>query len=213
MIAILDYEAGNQTSVFRALAGQDIPATITRDPEVLAKAAGVIFPGVGAAGQAMNLLRRTGLDTVLKDRIARGTPLLGVCLGCQILLERSEESDTPTLGIIEGRCRVFSPELRDEEGEPITIPHMGWNSIRLTGPCRLFAGIPTDAEYYFVHGYYTEPRADLVLATTCHGLRFCSVFGRDGLWAVQFHPEKSGPAGLAVLRNFYRYCQEKKHAQ
>ena len=212
MLAILDYEAGNQTSVLRGLAAQGIPAQITADPEALAAASGVIFPGVGAARQAMNLLTRTGLDKVLADLVAQGKPLLGVCLGCQILLGHSEESDTKTLGLVPGKCVRFDPALVDEEGSPICIPHMGWNGYRLKKPCRLFDGIPADAEFYFVHGYYTEPAQDMVIATTHHGLEFCSVFGREGFWAVQFHPEKSGKPGLRLLKNFYDYCREVRHA-
>ena len=209
MLAILDYEAGNQTSVFRALASQGIPAEITADAGRLSAAEGVIFPGVGAARQAMELLLRTGLDTVLRDLAASGKPLLGVCLGCQVLLEYSEENDTKTLGLVPGSCVRFDENLHDEEGEPIRIPHMGWNGYSLKQPCRLFKDIPTDAEFYFVHGYYCQPAPELVIATTRHGLEFCSVYGRDGFWAVQFHPEKSGKPGLTLLRNFYEYCQER----
>lgn len=206
MLAILDYEAGNQTSVLRGLASQGIPAKITADADELAGAAGVIFPGVGAARQAMDLLTRTGLDAVLKELVGRGKPLLGVCLGCQILLERSEEADTVTLGLVKGKCVRFDPGLKDEAGDPICIPHMGWNGYSLKRPSPLFAGVPADAEFYFVHGYYVEPDPELVIATTYHGLEFCSVYGRDGFWAVQFHPEKSGKPGLRVLKNFYDYC-------
>ena len=206
MLAILDYEAGNQTSVLRGLASQGIPAKITADAGELLAASGVIFPGVGTAGQAMDLLTRTGLDKVLKDLVRRGKPLLGVCLGCQILLERSEEADTETLGLVKGKCVRFDPALKDEAGDPICIPHMGWNGYSLKRPSLLFKGIPADAEFYFVHGYYTEPEPDLVIATTYHGREFCSVLGRDGFWAVQFHPEKSGRPGLTLLKNFYDYC-------
>lgn len=206
MLAIVDYEAGNQTSVLRGLASQGIPAKITADAGELFAARGVIFPGVGAAGQAMELLTRTGLDAVLKELVRRGKPLLGVCLGCQILLDRSEEADTATLGLVKGRCVRFDPSLRDEAGDPICIPHMGWNGYTLKRSSPLFDGISADAEFYFVHGYYTEPEPDLVIATTYHGKEFCSVFGREGLWAVQFHPEKSGRPGLRLLKNFYEYC-------
>ncbi len=212
MIAILDYDAGNQTSVFRALQGQNIPAVITREQAVLEKAAGIVFPGVGAAPQAMGILQKYNLDKVLLEMINQKKPLLGVCLGCQILLEESAEGATRTLGAVAGQCVPFAKNLHDEEGFPINIPHMGWNSLQLQKDCLLFEGIAKDAEFYFVHSYYTVPRADLVVATTHHGLDFCSVFGRDGLWAVQFHPEKSGLAGLRLLGNFYRYCKEQKHA-
>ena len=206
MLAILDYEAGNQTSVLRGLASQGIPARITADAGELARASGVIFPGVGAAGQAMDLLTRTGLDAVLKDLARQGKPLLGVCLGCQILLERSEEADTQTLGLIKGRCVRFDPALKDEAGDPVCIPHMGWNGYSLKKSSLLFKDIPADAEFYFVHSYYAEPDPDLVIATTYHGREFCSVYGREGFWAVQFHPEKSGRPGLTLLKNFYEYC-------
>ncbi len=206
MIAVLDYEAGNQTSVLRALRGQGIPAEITADPVALAEAKGIIFPGVGAAGQAMGLLGRTGLDKVLGSLIAAGKPLLGVCLGCQILLEHSEENDQDTLGILPGRSLRFTPDFREEDGAAIRIPHMGWNSLRKKRPCVLLEGISEDAEFYFVHSYYVRTSPELVIATTYYGREFGSVLGRPGLWAAQFHVEKSGRPGLRLLHNFYRYC-------
>ena len=213
MLAILDYEAGNQTSVSRALTSLDVPNVITADADTLLAAEGVIFPGVGAAGQAMPLLRGKGLDTVLHQVVAREIPLLGICLGCQIMLGHSEESDTKTLGIFKGRTKRFAENLRDENGEKIRIPHMGWNSAPRTRNNRLFADIPEDAEFYFVHSYYVEPEPKDVLAVTNYGALFCSAIGRDGLWAVQFHAEKSGKYGLKLLRNFYEYCREVSHAQ
>lgn len=207
MLAILDYKAGNQTSVLRALRSLGIPAEITADPSVILAAEGVIFPGVGAAGQAMNQLISTGMDKVLREVVARGKPLLGICLGCQILLERSEENNTETLGIVPGECRRFQPEWRDG-GEPIRIPHMGWNTLEVRRPSRLLEGVSPDARFYFVHSYYTVPAPELVIATCRYGVEFTAMYGRPGLWAVQFHPEKSGRPGLALLTNFYRYCQE-----
>lgn len=213
MLAILDYQAGNQTSVSRALTSLGIPNVITADAEVLLRAEGVIFPGVGAAGQAMGHLRSSGMDRVLHQVVGRQAPLLGICLGCQIMLEHSEESDTTTLGIFKGRTRRFDESLREENGEEIRIPHMGWNSAPRIRESRLFAGIPQDAEFYFVHGYYADPEPEQVLATTHYGKTFCSAIGRDGLWAVQFHAEKSGGPGLKLLRNFYDYCREAANAQ
>jgi imidazole glycerol-phosphate synthase subunit HisH len=213
MLAILDYEAGNQTSVLRALRFLGIPGTITRDPAAVEQAEGIIFPGVGAAGQAMDNLNRTGLERVLRAQIEQGKPLLGICVGCQILLDHSQENDTATLGIVPGRCVLFDQELKDEQGLPIRVPHMGWNSVQLNGSCELFDDIATDAEFYFVHSYYPDPDTEYVLGTTSYGLTFCSVHGRRGLWAVQFHPEKSGRPGLTLLRNFYRYCKEAGGAQ
>lgn len=121
MLAILDYKAGNQTSVLRALSALSLPARITSSPSELSSASGIIFPGVGAAGQAMGHLRDTGLDALLRELVASGKPLLGVCLGCQILLEHSEENDTRTLGILPGVCRRFDPAKKDG-GEPLRIP-------------------------------------------------------------------------------------------
>jgi glutamine amidotransferase len=214
MLAIVDYKAGNQTSVFRALDAQGIPAVVSADHAVLRESAGIIFPGVGAAGQAMGRLRATGLDAVLRELVEGGKPLLGVCLGCQILLERSEEGDTGTLGILPGICRRFRPEWRDG-GAPVRIPHMGWNSLEKTPAGEsslLLAGIARDEQFYFVHSYYPEPPPDIVLARTSYGRSFASVYGRPGLWAAQFHPEKSGRPGLRLLGNFYQYCLESSHA-
>lgn len=212
MIVILDYEAGNQTSVRRALDFLGVPAKVSADPELIMQAEGLIFPGVGAAGQAMRQLGATGLDTVLKDWAAAGRPLLGICLGCQIMLEHSEEGDINTLGLIKGRTRRFDPALVEEDGGPISIPHMGWNSVQLKRESRLFKGLSADAEFYFVHSYYVEPEPQYIIGTSYYGREFCSVFGRDGLWAAQFHVEKSGPAGLKLLQNFYDYCREARHA-
>ena len=213
MLAILDYQAGNQTSVSRALTSMDIPNQITADPALLRAASGVIFPGVGAAGQAMGHLTAMGLDRALKDLVASSKPLLGICLGCQIMLEHSEESDTRTLGLFPGHTRRFDAALKDEAGDGIRIPHMGWNSAPRVKDSRLFDGIAQDAEFYFVHSYYVDPAPEYVLANTDYGRSFCSALGRAGLWAVQFHAEKSGFAGLRVLRNFYGYCQEASHAE
>lgn len=213
MLAILDYKAGNQTSVRRALEHLGIPCAITADPATLQGAQGIIFPGVGAAGQAMRELQSSGLDAVLRRAVDQGKPLLGICLGCQILLERSEESGARTLGIVPGICRRFEGNMLQEDGTPAPVPHMGWNSIRIQTPCPLLAGVEPSAEFYFVHSYYTEPDPGFVIATTIYGREFCSLYGRDGLWAAQFHPEKSGRPGLALLRNFYDYCLEARHAQ
>ncbi len=213
MLAIVDYKAGNQTSVSRALSSLDIPNRITADASALLAASGVIFPGVGAAGQAMATLRSRGLDAVLRDIVNRRIPLLGICVGCQIMLEHSEEGDTSTLGIVPGRTRRFDPALTDENKEPIRIPHMGWNSAPRMRETRLFDGIGQDAEFYFVHSYYVEPAPEQALARTAYGFSFCSAFGRDGLWAVQFHAEKSGRPGLKLLHNFYTYCREANHAE
>lgn len=213
MLAILDYKAGNQTSVRRALEHLGIPCTITADPEVAATASGLIFPGVGAAGQAMENLRQSGLEGTMRRALAQGQPLLGICLGCQILLEYSEENDTKTLGLVPGTCRLFDRTLHDVDGSHIRIPHMGWNTLHIKKHSPLLQGLESTAAFYFVHSYYVEVDESLCLATSHYGQEFCAVYGRDGLWAAQFHPEKSGHAGLTLLSNYYRYCQEALHAQ
>ncbi|WP_027183489.1 imidazole glycerol phosphate synthase subunit HisH [Desulfovibrio inopinatus] len=213
MLAILDYKAGNQTSVKRALDYLEIPCAITASLNDVENAHGIVFPGVGAAGQAMDELERTGLDSILKKQIEAGKPLLGICVGCQILLDYSPENDTETLGIIPGECAMFNRALKDEEGDPIRVPHMGWNRVELQKKCELFDDVDPESEFYFVHSYYPVPKPEYVLATTFYGARFCSVHGRRGLWAVQFHPEKSGRPGLKLLSNFYKYCLETTDAQ
>ncbi|MDR0816126.1 MAG: imidazole glycerol phosphate synthase subunit HisH [Desulfovibrio sp.] len=212
MLAILDYEAGNQTSVRRALEHLDIPCSVTADTAVLDSANGIVFPGVGAAGQAMGALA-AGLDASLRRAVQTGKPLLGICLGCQILLEYSEENNARTLGLVPGVCRRFADNMQQEDGSPAPVPHMGWNSLRVRTESLLLAGISPEAEFYFVHSYYVAPDPAFVIATTVYGREFCSCYGRDGLWAVQFHPEKSGRPGLILLRNFYNYCREARHAQ
>ncbi|MEF2145023.1 MAG: imidazole glycerol phosphate synthase subunit HisH [Desulfovibrionaceae bacterium] len=213
MLAIFDYNAGNQTSVRRALDAIGIPNKITNDPEELSNAQGIIFPGVGAAGQAMDELTSGGLDEALKALIWQEKPLLGICVGCQILLDYSEENDTKALSVIPGECRLFNPSWTDYEGFPIRVPHMGWNTVELQQPCELFKDIEADANFYFVHSYYPAPREQFIIANTTYGRPFCSVHGRQGLWAVQFHPEKSGRPGLKLLQNFYEYCREVENAQ
>ena len=213
MIAILDYQAGNQTSVRRALDHLGIPCVITADPATLERADGVIFPGVGAAGQAMSYLREHGLDVLLSAIVARSTPLLGICLGCQILLDSSEENGgTLTLGLVPGICRRFDAALREEDGTPVRIPHMGWNGLRIRGQSPLLEGLAATDQFYFVHSYFVEVADDLVLAESHYGRDFCAVYGRDGLWATQFHPEKSGEPGLRILHNFYTYSSERGEA-
>ena len=213
MLAIFDYKAGNQTSVRRALDHLEIPNEITNDPDKLNSASGIIFPGVGAAGQAMDELMAGGLDQVIKELIGQNKPVLGICVGCQILLDYSEENDTKALEIIPGECRIFNPSWVDYENITIRVPHMGWNQIDLARECELFAGIDPDADFYFVHSYFPAPKDEYVIGTTRYGIDFCSVHGRKGLWAVQFHPEKSGRPGLQMLKNFYSFCQEAANAQ
>lgn len=207
MLAILDYGAGNQTSVRRAFEHLGIACEITAAPERLLAAEGIIFPGVGSAAQAMRALAARGLDKALKHAAGQNRPILGICLGCQIMLEQSEEENTPTLGLLPGVCRRFEPAWRDGEAN-IRIPHMGWNTVKKTVEDKIWDGIPDSAQFYFVHSYYTQPEDRHVLGATTYGREFCSVYGKGNLLAAQFHPEKSGSHGLRFLENFYRRCLE-----
>jgi len=213
MLAILEYKAGNQTSVRRALNALGISAAITADPALISQAKGLIFPGVGAAGQAMHNLREGGMDHVLREAVAARKPLLGICLGCQILLDSSDENSTSTLGLVSGCSHRFESELCEQDGWPIRIPHMGWNSLIRKQRSPLLQGVPQDAQFYFVHSYYVACSPELTIATSVYGREFCTVYGRDGLWACEFHPEKSGSPGLRILENFYAYCEDHARAE
>ena len=206
MIAIIDYEAGNLTSVQRALTflGQD--SRITRDYDEIVKAERVIFPGVGAAGSAMEDVRRLGLDRALLTAYHDGKPILGICLGTQIVMDWSQENDTPCLGLIKGRVLRFSEDLADREGKRLKVPHMGWNGVARKGKHPVLEGIPPESEFYFVHAYYPAPEnPSEVLGETVYGIPFASVLSSKNLLAVQFHPEKSGRPGLTILSNFCRW--------
>ena len=197
MIIIIDYQAGNLTSVVRSFKALGVEGTVTQDPEVVVQASRVIFPGVGAAGKAMATLRELGLDQALRQSFQRGIPILGICLGAQIILEHSEENDTACLGLLPGRTRALP------RGEGLKIPHMGWNRVRFLRAHRIFKGLPEGAEYYFVHSYYPAPaETAMVVGVTDHGVEFPCAIGWRNLVATQFHPEKSGRFGLQILENF-----------
>jgi glutamine amidotransferase len=203
MIAIIDYNAGNLASVARAVAHLGFACTVTADAGIIREAERIIFPGVGAAGAAMASLKRAGLDAVLVEQFAAGKPLLGICLGTQVIMGYSEENDTRCLGIVSGRVAAFPAPLPGDDGHPLKIPHMGWNRIHVRVPHPLTEGIDPQDEFYFVHSYYPVPdAAELVMATTDYGIRFASVLGWRNLVATQFHLEKSGRPGLRMLANF-----------
>lgn len=202
MIAIINYNAGNITSVARALQNIGKKCIITDDTKKLDKATHVIFPGVGAAGEAMAYLRGKKLDTWLKKYVKTGKPLLGICLGTQIILDYSEENKTECIGLVAGSTKRF-PKKLISEGQALKIPHMGWNSVNLYRSHPVFNNVSPDAEFYFVHSYHPAPSNDAaVLGTTEYGMTFCSVLAKDNLVATQFHPEKSGRPGLHILKNF-----------
>lgn len=201
MIAILDYEAGNLTSVELAVRHVGGEPVVTQDPAVVRKAGRILFPGVGSARACMDNLIRLGLDRALRDALDAGTPVFAICIGQQLLFGDSEEDNgTPCLGILPGQVRRF----RFPPERHVKIPHMGWNDVTPTREHPLFAGIPAGSAFYFVHAYHVCPGDDtLACATTDYaGTSFASAVARGTLFATQFHPEKSGEAGLQMLRNF-----------
>jgi glutamine amidotransferase len=205
MIGILDYRAGNLTSVSRALDHLRQSCIVTQDRDVLDRASHIIFPGVGAAGAAMDNLRESGLDAQLRRWVREGKPVLGICLGTQVIFDHSEEDDTPCLGIVPGEVRRFPADLQ-AGGQPLKIPHMGWNRVAFCADHPVFSGLSEAAEFYFVHSYYPAPANEgWAAGWTTYGIRFCSAIAWKNLVAVQFHPEKSGRPGLQILANFCRW--------
>jgi glutamine amidotransferase len=197
-LAIIDYGVGNLRSVEKAFAAAGCAAVVSSDPSVLRQARNLVLPGVGAFGACMNALAERGFDILVRERVAEGTPLLGVCVGMQMLFDESEEfGATPGLGLLPGRVRRFSNDL--------VVPQVGWNQIRQRVPHRLFTGIKDTAFFYFVHSFYCEPAQDeVILGQTDYGLTYASVVASGNLCGVQFHPEKSQRDGLRLLSNFAR---------
>lgn len=196
MIAIIDYGMGNLRSVQKGFEKVGWPAAVVDRPEQLADARGVVLPGVGAFSDAMTRLRESGLDRAVHRVVEAGKPLLGICLGFQLFFEYSEEWElTRGLGIFPGRVRRLPGGVK--------IPHMGWNHVRMRKPDPLMAGIPDQSAFYFVHSYYVDPaKEDLITGTTSYGVDFASMAGRDNVFGIQFHPEKSSALGLKILQNF-----------
>ena len=198
MIAILDYDAGNIKSVEKALKllGQEV--TVTREREAILKADKVILPGVGAFGDAMEKIRRYGLYEVIHEVTGRGTPFLGICLGLQLLFERSEESPgAEGLGILKGEI------LRIPDTPGLKVPHMGWNSLEFREDGRLFEGMQKEPYVYFVHSYYLKAADEgIVTAVTEYGTQIHASVESGNVFACQFHPEKSSDVGLRILKNF-----------
>jgi len=209
MIAIVDYDAGNLTSVARAISHIGYSCVITKDNKELKNADRIIFPGVGAAGTAMTSLKRFALDDTLKRAYADGKPMLGICLGTQIIMTHSSENDTMCLGLLNGGVKSFSRAQVSEAGDPLKIPHMGWNRVQVARKHALLEGIREDDEFYFVHSYYPEPEnEENIFGQTEYGIRFASILGKDTLFATQFHVEKSGRPGLRLLKNFCEWKPE-----
>jgi len=214
LIAIIDYGLGNLKSIYNALSKLDISARITSDKKIIEQAERVILPGVGAFAQGMKNLNDLGLISTIRKVVREDRPFLGICLGLQLLFTESEEHGRHKgLDIIQGKVRKF--------GEGVKIPHMGWNAVHQSPSPRtkkwcgaslitqspIFKGIPDNSYFYFVHSYYVVPKdKNIILATTDYGEKFVSVVGRGNhLFGVQFHPERSGPLGLKILKNFSSY--------
>lgn len=196
MIAIVDYGVGNLRSVQKALERVGAEAVVSGDPGTLAAAQGVVLPGVGAFGDGMAQLEARGLVQPVLRQVEAGKPLLGICLGMQLLFEESEE-----MGLHAGLALLPGRVVRFPEGD-LKVPHIGWNQLQVRDN-RLLAGIGDGSYAYFVHSYYVAAaEAEDVLATTEYGLQFAAVVGRNRVWGAQFHPEKSQEVGLRLLQNF-----------
>lgn len=197
-VAIIDYGVGNLRSVEKAFAATGCEAVVSGDERVLRGADKLVLPGVGAFGACMKALRERGFDGLIREKVEEGTPLLGVCVGMQLLFEESDEfGATPGLGLLRGKVRRFSDEL--------VVPHVGWNRVTARQSHALFSDVAQAAHFYFVHSYYCEPEDKSVVAgETEYGVRYASVVAKANICGVQFHPEKSQDAGLRLLRNFAR---------
>ena len=199
MIAVVDYGVGNLFSLRYSFAAIGQEASVTSDPEEIRAADKIVLPGVGAFGDAAEKLRGSGLDRVLLREAARGKPLLGICLGMQLLFEKSyEHGEHPGLGLLRGSVRPIAEKIP----RGLKIPHIGWNGLQLVGPSPLFGRIRSGDHVYFVHSYAAEGCEDSLLAVTEYGAPLTAAVGRDNVLGCQFHPEKSGDVGLAILRAF-----------
>jgi imidazole glycerol-phosphate synthase subunit HisH len=208
VIAVVDYGMGNRRSVEKALEHVGASVRVTHEHDELRAAAGLVIPGVGAFPKAMATLVQLGLSELIEARVLAGVPLLGICLGMQLLLERSEEIEpTAGLGLIPGEVTRLSA------GE-LPVPHVGWSHVELTAPSPLSDHLPpSGCAFYHVHSFAARPEDDSsVLGATEYGERFASIIGREHVFGVQFHPEKSGAAGLAMLENFVALCAEQQPA-
>ena len=206
MTGIVDYNAGNITSVERALNFLGAPYILSKNPSDLTECSRIIFPGVGDAAYAMNQLKKSGFDIFLKEWAESGKKLAGICLGSQIIFDWSEEGNTNCLGLIPGKIRHFN-ELWKEAGinaENLKCPHMGWSDLSYTnGGSALFNSIPEHSDFYFVHSYVICPEDQSVIkATADYGIKVPSCIEKDNITVFQFHPEKSGDKGLQILKNF-----------
>ena len=195
-IAIIDYGVGNLRSVEKAFAATGHDALVTGDESILRKAERLVLPGVGAFAACMNELKQRGLEELVSERVKAGTPLLGVCVGMQMLFEESDEFGTTSgLGFLKGKVQRFNDDL--------VVPQVGWNRIKQKNGNRLFSGIPDESFFYFVHSYFCAPENHgIVVGETEYGINYASVVAKGNICGVQFHPEKSQTVGLRLLANF-----------
>ncbi len=206
MIVIIDYGVGNLRSILSKFERLKIEAIISSDADEIRRADKLVFPGIGHFEAGMANLNNSGLVSVLEDMVIhRKTPLLGICLGMQLLTRGSEESPRPGLGWVAGEVKRFDfPPSSDKR---LRVPHMGWNQAKFTHPSPLITNITPDARFYFAHSYYVL--ADIpenVIGTTWYGHDFVAIIQQDNIWATQFHPEKSHQAGLQIIRNFAQHA-------
>jgi imidazole glycerol-phosphate synthase subunit HisH len=200
-LVVVDYGAGNLRSVSQALLALGLDPVVTNDPHLVESADAVILPGVGAAGQIMRSLRELELDEAVRSHIARGRPFLGVCMGMQVLMDWSEENGgQPCLGVVRGEVRQLEVDEK--------IPHMGWNAVHRTQEHPVWAGIPDDSYFYFVHSYVVHPAEPVQASETDYAGPFVSAIARDNVFATQFHPEKSGRLGLQIYQNFVLWASK-----
>lgn len=201
MLIVIDYDAGNTANVLRALKKIGASAELSADSEKILSATGLILPGVGAYPAAMAELEKRGLITVIKDAVAKGTPLLGICLGMQILTEKGlEHEETRGLGFIPGVCRAI-PTSKDKP-----VPHMGWNSLQVEQETPLTSDLE-DQDVYFVHSYYTDVPEEYIDVTANYSIQIPAMIHKGRVFGAQFHPEKSGDIGLGILEKFVALCQ------
>jgi glutamine amidotransferase len=200
----VDYGVGNLRSVYKALEAAGAQPEVVDAPGQLDGADGIVLPGVGAFGDAAANLRRAGFERPLLAAIGNGVPLLGICVGMQLLFDESEEMGRhPGLGVISGRVVRFPADMSDGNGRSLKVPQIGWNQLRHNGDDPLLAGVPDGAYAYFVHSYYCEATDSTdVLAVTDFGIEYASIVRRANVWGIQCHPEKSQTVGLRILRNF-----------
>mgnify|MGYP003325366305 FL=1 len=199
MVVIIDYDAGNLRSVQRACEKVGVVSEVAGDPEIVLHAEKIIFPGVGSAESAVETLKKRGLDNAIVDFFRAGKPILGICLGLQILLDHTEEGNKKCLGLVSGACERFKFSDRS-----LKIPHIGWNDIQINFEHPVLDKIEDGDQFYFVHSYYAKllHEQEIVSSTEYGNMKFCSALAKDNLFATQFHLEKSGELGLKILKSF-----------